>query len=338
MTISDPLVSICIPTYNRASMVHEAIQSAISQSYANLEILVVDNASSDNIREIVASYQDSRLKLVINEKNLGLFGNFNRCIELARGKYIHILHSDDAIDLTFTETCVTFLESHPSVAMTFTAADMLAGGDSKPLILAEKNLVFQAPEGFQKILLTRNFIVCPSVMVRRDVYELAGSFSLEYPFSSDYYQWLKISRRYDIAYIADARVFYRQGEHSESFRLQFTSPAGYLDTQKIYLQLLIDLGDERKRYAVELNTAFRVFIFDCLFAGFTRSDTLKAGSASLFWGIALSVWGLIQPQSFTDSVRKGLYLLVIQSAGFLMQFSWIRTVVRKILYQKTVLY
>jgi len=338
MTDSNPLVSICIPTYNRASMVREAIQSAISQSYPNLEILVVDNASSDNISEVVESFHDSHLKLFVNKKNLGLFGNFNRCIELAKGKYIHILHSDDSIDPAFTETCVSFLEEHPTVAMTFTAADMLVGGNSKSLKLAEKNLVFQAPEGFQKILLTRNFIVCPSVMVRSDVYKQVGSFSLEYPFSSDFYQWLKISRLYDIAYIADARVFYRQGEHSESFRLLFSSPAGYLDTQKIYVQLLLDLGDESRRYAVELNTAFRVFIFDCLFAGFTRSDTMKAGKSSLLWGIALSVWGLIQPQSMTDSLRKTWYLLVIQIAGFLMQFSCIRIVVRMILHRKTDLY
>jgi glycosyltransferase involved in cell wall biosynthesis len=338
MTDSHPLVSICIPTYNRASMVHEAIQSAIDQSYENLEILVVDNASSDNIKEVVESFQDSRLRLVVNEKNLGLFGNFNRCIELGKGKYIHILHSDDAIDSRFTQTCVEFLESSPSVAMTFTAAEVISGATTKSLKISDNNLIFAAPEGFRKILLTRNFIVCPSVMVRREVYEQVGSFSLEYPFSSDYYQWLKIARLYDIAYIADTRVFYRQGEHSESFRLQFTSPSGYLDTEKIYLQVLLDLGDERKRFASELKMAFRVFINDCLFAGFTRSDSMKAGSAALFWGIALGVWGLLQPQSVADSIRKAWYLLVIQVTGFLMQFSWIRAVVRKILYRKTVLY
>ena len=338
MTESHPLVSICIPTYNRASMVHEAIRSAIDQSYENLEILVVDNASSDNIREVVESFQDSRLSLIVNEKNLGLFGNFNRCIELARGKYINILHSDDAIDSRFTQTCVEFLESHPSVVMTFTAAEVISGGTTKSLKMSDNNLIFSAPEGFRKILLTRNFIVCPSVMVRREVYEQVGYFSMEYPFSSDYYQWLTISRQFDVAYVAGANVLYHQGDHSESFRLQFTSPAGYLDTQKIYLQILLDLGDNRTQYITELNAAFYTFIRDCLFAGFTRSDHMRAGNAGIFWGISLGVWGLIQPRSFVSIIKKGLYLLIIISSGLLMQVALIRMVVRKLLSGRTNLY
>lgn len=338
MTNTLPLVSICIPTYNRASMVHDAIRSALSQSYPNLEILIVDNASTDNIREVVESFHDSRVSLSINTRNLGLFGNFNRCIELAKGKYIHILHSDDSIDPKFTETCVSYFESNPSVAMTFTAAEMLTKNVSLIQKLADENIIYPAPEAFQKILMTRNFIVCPSVMVRRDVYEQVGAFSLEYPFSSDFYQWLKIARVYDIAYIANARVFYRQGEHSESFRLQYTSPAGYLDTQKIFLQVLIDIGDEAKCYAVELNTAFRVFISDCLFAGFTRTDTMKAGGTSVLWGIALGMWGLIRPQSMTDSLKKCWDLLIILVAGIGMQFSLARNLVRTIFYRKIQIY
>jgi len=98
MTEQSPSVSICIPTFNRSGMVERAIESALSQTYHDLEVIVVDNASDDNTEDVVASYADPRLKFFKNPKNLGLFGNFNRCIELSRGDLIHILHSDDYID------------------------------------------------------------------------------------------------------------------------------------------------------------------------------------------------------------------------------------------------
>ena len=87
----EPLVSICIPTYNRAGMIGRAIESALGQTHRNIEVIVVDNASSDNTDAIVAAYSDKRLTYIKNERNLGLFGNFNRCIELATGKFLHIL-------------------------------------------------------------------------------------------------------------------------------------------------------------------------------------------------------------------------------------------------------
>ena len=122
MNEQHPLVSICIPTYNRAGMVSKAIDSALAQTYTNVEVLVVDNASSDTIESLMAAYSDPRVKFHRNAHNLGMFGNFNRCIESAKGKYIHILHSDDYIDAGFTETCVAFLEAHPDVGMTFGSA------------------------------------------------------------------------------------------------------------------------------------------------------------------------------------------------------------------------
>ena len=117
-----PLVSICIPTYNRAGMIGKAIESALGQTYRNIEVIVVDNASTDNTGVVVAGYSDQRFRYVKNDRNLGLFGNFNRCIELAKGKYLHILHSDDYIDPHFTEVCIDFFRKHPSVVMTSTNA------------------------------------------------------------------------------------------------------------------------------------------------------------------------------------------------------------------------
>ena len=338
MIPSDPLVSICIPTFNRASMVADAIRSALGQSYRNIEVLVVDNASTDTILDVVATFPDPRLKLVVNPHNLGLFGNFNRCIELAQGKYVHILHSDDSIDPDFTETCVRFLEENPSVAMTFTPALFVRDQSRTLQQTFPETHIFRAPEGFCDILLKRNFIICPSVMVRKEVYSRVGPFSLDYPYSSDYYQWLKIARAYDIAYVATTKVIYRQGEHSESFRLQFMSMAGYLDTEKIYLQLLGDLGEETSRYTPELNTALYTFIKDSMFAGFTRADRIKIGNVTVIWGVCIGVWSLIPSYSVMSWIKKAISLPLILVIGILMHLSPARWLVSTVFRSRTNLY
>jgi len=334
----EPLVSICIPTYNRAGMIGRAIESALGQTYRNIEVIIVDNASSDNTDSVVASYVDERLTYIKNERNLGLFGNFNRCIELATGKFLHILHSDDYIDPDFTARCIAFFQEHPSVVMTSTRARIVGDSFEKDSACSDTNLVYPAPEGFRHLLTARSFIACPSVMIRRDIYQDVGPFSLEYPYSSDFYQWIKIAQNHDIGFVSGACVFYRQGEHSETFRFLFSSPQGYLDMLRIFIQIKIDLGKEMDLYAVEILAAQRRFIYDCLFAGFTRGDTMPGFSPSVFTGLSIACWTLEKPVSITQWFSKLLDLVVILPAGLLMCWSPTRRMVRTLFFSHKVGY
>jgi glycosyltransferase involved in cell wall biosynthesis len=330
----EPLVSICIPTYNRAGMINRAIESALGQTYRNIEVIVVDNASSDNTDAVVATYTDERLTYIKNERNVGLFGNFNRCIELATGKYLHILHSDDYIDSGFTSRCVVFFQEHPSVVMTSTTACIISDGVKKDIKCSETDFVYTAPEGFRRLLAARSFIACPSVMVIRDIYYEVGHFNPEYPYSSDFYQWLKIARHHDIGFVSGACVFYRQGEHSETFRFLFSSPQGYLDMLRMFIQLKIDLGKELDIYTVEFLAAQRRFIHDCLFAGFTRGDTMPGFSPSVFSGLSLACWTLEKPVLLPQWFGKLLDLVVILPASILMSWSPTRWIVRALFFSR----
>jgi glycosyltransferase involved in cell wall biosynthesis len=305
-----PLVSICIPTYNRAEMVGDAIQSALAQTYPAIEVLVVDNASTDETPEVVASLADPRLRFVRNEKNLGLFGNFNRCIALARGSLIHILHSDDTIPPGFTRACVDVLLAHPGVAMTFTPAVVQGAGEA-PAGGQGEDRIFPAPEGFRAILRDRGLVACPSVMVRKEVFAETGPFSMEYPYSSDLYQWLKIALRHAIARVGGTRVMYRQGTHTESYRLLFESPLGYLDTARIYGRVIGELGSDRDRFTPELNLALARFVKDSLYAMCTRRRQMKGFSPSFLAGVARSGWALIRPLSFREKAGKACLFIAI---------------------------
>jgi glycosyltransferase involved in cell wall biosynthesis len=308
-----PLVSTCIPTYNRAEMVGDAIRSALAQTYPALEVLVVDNASTDRTAEVVGSFHDPRLRYERNDRNLGLFGNFNRCIELARGSLVHILHSDDTIPPGFTEACVNLLLAHPDVAMTFTRAVVQGATETSESVHGEDR-IFPAPEGFRAILRDRGLVACPSVMVRKEVFAETGPFSMEYPYSSDLYEWLKISRRHAIALVGGTHVAYRQGIHTESYRLLFESPLGYVDTARIFARIIGELGSDRERFTPDLNLATTRFVKDCLYAMCTRRRQMQGSSPSFLAGVARSGWVLIRPLSLSDRLRKaGLSIAILAS-------------------------
>lgn len=329
-----PLVSICIPTYNRAGMIREAIDSALGQTYRNLEVIVVDNASSDDTASVVATYHDERFTYVKNDRNLGLFGNFNRCIEVAHGDYIHILHSDDSIDRDFIKLCIQFFLDHPGVKLTTTSARSIGDNGPCEVQFFDKDMIFRAPEGFKRLLGERSFIVCPSVIVHRDVYRDVGPYSLEYPYSSDFYQWLKISWNYDIGYVQGAWVNYRLGEHSESYRLLFESPAGYLDTLKIFIAIQKEFIDDNEVYTPILNTALRRFIGDCIFAAITRSDEMTGFRPAFLIGVAFTSWIMVKAKSVEDLVKKVGNLLGIIGAGVVVSISPIRRFVKGWLVRK----
>ena len=108
----NPFVTVAIPTYNRSDgYLREALESALAQDYEALEIVVVDNASTDATGTYVTSVADERVRYIRNETNLGVNGNFNACLKHARGEYFLLLHDDDRIDPDFVSTCMRALRA-----------------------------------------------------------------------------------------------------------------------------------------------------------------------------------------------------------------------------------
>lgn len=102
-----PLITIGIPTYNRADgYLRNALQSALNQTYPNIEIVVSDNCSDDNTEAVVASLNDSRIRYYRQRINIGPQNNFNFCLNQANGTYFLLLSDDDMIDTDFIETCL----------------------------------------------------------------------------------------------------------------------------------------------------------------------------------------------------------------------------------------
>src|SRR4030042_6580522 len=118
------LVSVCIPSYNGARWIREAIDSAQAQTYKPLEIVIVDDASTDNTLEIIRSYRDPRIRIEVNKKNLGPINNWNRCIKLAKGSLIKFLHQDDVLYPTCVEKMVRLFGLYQKIGLVFAQYDV----------------------------------------------------------------------------------------------------------------------------------------------------------------------------------------------------------------------
>jgi glycosyltransferase involved in cell wall biosynthesis len=108
----NPLVSILIPVYNREHPVVETIESAIHQTYTNIEIIIVDNCSTDNTWSVLQDFsrKDDRIKIFQNPENVGPVRNWKRCIDESSGEYAKILFSDDLISKDFLEEAMNVFE------------------------------------------------------------------------------------------------------------------------------------------------------------------------------------------------------------------------------------
>lgn len=215
----EPLVSVTICSYNRADMITKAIQSAIDQSYQNIEIIVVDDASTDNTEEIVKSIHSSKpIKYFRNPVNLNIAGTRNKTVEYSSGEYIAILDSDDFwIDKNKIQEQVNFLESNKDFALVGTQAKVI---DQNGNFTGEiKNHLIN--EDIQRNLLIRNQFIHSTVLYRKDKIIENNFFDKKNSPFEDYDLLLKIGRKNKLANLNIFTTVYREHSGGESKKLNF---------------------------------------------------------------------------------------------------------------------
>ncbi|PIQ13488.1 MAG: hypothetical protein CO125_01490 [Hydrogenophilales bacterium CG_4_9_14_3_um_filter_59_35] len=219
MSESLPLVSVCIPIYNAQATIGETLDSIVRQAYQNLEILVLDNASSDCTLEVVRSFSDPRIAVYGSETNIGAEANFTRSIQLAKGKYTAIYHADDVYETDMVEKQVDFLEANPVVGAVFTEARLIdeagriIGATSAPRLPKgnKRVAVLDFSVLFKAILLHANFLLCPSAMLRTAIYQNEiGHWRHDlFDSSADLDVWLRVAERHPIGILRAPLMRYR---------------------------------------------------------------------------------------------------------------------------------
>jgi len=227
------LVSIAIPTYNRAgSYLREALESALSQTYPNLEIIVLDNCSSDGTRELVEAYTDDRLKYIRHSSNIGPINNFNYGVKEARGQYFLMLHDDDLIDRDFVETCLNGAGHSTEYGMIRTGIRFI---DAQNVVVSEnRNLAggLDTTDFFRAWFENRTAIYIPNTLFNLECLRAVGGFGSKRNLTVDGVPIMKIAAKYKRLDIEDVKVSFRK--HAD----ELTFAARVKDWGEDFLDLL----------------------------------------------------------------------------------------------------
>lgn len=211
MSNEQPLVSVCIASYNHAEYVGLAIESILAQTYKNYEIIVVDDGSSDNSLEILNSYAQKfseRVQVFTHEnrENRGISITTNLAIEKSKGKYIALIGSDDIWEKNKLSLQIEVLEQNPRVGVVYSKAKTI---DSRGKVIGAI-----VGENFKKNrdqlaqIMAKDFIPAPTAVFRRECFDRLGGFD-ENLVCSDWEMWLRILAHWEMAFVDEPLVLYR---------------------------------------------------------------------------------------------------------------------------------
>jgi glycosyltransferase involved in cell wall biosynthesis len=214
----NPKVTFIVPCYKLAHLLPECINSILSQTYDDFEVLIMDDASPDNTPEVAASFNDPRVKHIRNNPNLGHLKNYNHGIGLSRGEYVWLISADDRLrSPQVLERYVKLMDRHPQMGYVFCRGVGLENGKETGILkwgdCGEGDRVWSGRK-FLVELLETNKVIAASGMVRMQCYKNITVFPLDLPYAGDWYLWCIFAFHCDVGYLAEPMVSYRLHELS----------------------------------------------------------------------------------------------------------------------------
>ncbi len=206
--MSKARVSVCIPTFNKACYLSESIASVMAQRFKDFELIVLDDASTDDTCAVVGAFHDPRLRYLRHPQNIGLAANFSRCLEVAACEYVVIFHDDDVMMHEMLEREVALLDSNSEVVFVHCAAQLID----------ERGSVFSAPPcPWPPLTQGNDFIrqywspedygvTMASVMLRRSVALRIGGFNADLKYSLDADLWQRMAFEGKVGFISDRLI------------------------------------------------------------------------------------------------------------------------------------
>jgi glycosyltransferase involved in cell wall biosynthesis len=241
-----PLVTVAISTYNRAAgYLREAYASALAQTYEPLEIVVVDNASTDATAELIAAAGDPRVRYVRNEKNIGANGNFNACLQHARGTWFLLLHDDDRIDPDFVTTTMEALEGWQGDAPPGLIRTGNRVMDADGVVVSERrNLARGGSAGDLALdwFGRRTSMYFCNTLYRTDALREAGGFRSKRELYIDVAAVFRIAARYPVLDVPDVKASFRRhgGNNGNAQSIE-----AWCDDSRYLLDLMCEAAPER---------------------------------------------------------------------------------------------
>jgi glycosyltransferase involved in cell wall biosynthesis len=266
--VTSPTVSILMTAYNRGKYIAEAIESVLASSFEDFELIIVDDCSIDSTVEVARRYlSDPRVQVHVNETNLGDYPNRNRAAELARGKYLKYVDSDDMIYPHCLEVMVNVMEQHPAAAVGFSLSqdrNRLYPFQLSPAEAFRAHFGGEGPPLFHKSPL--------GVILRKETFLSLGGFVANQGPRGDFATWLQIALRHPVVIMPDGLAWWRTHPQQESkYRVQIQAE----DIYQSYLLALAALNNlncplplnEQRELITRLKQAHRQVILRLLIRG-----------------------------------------------------------------------
>jgi glycosyltransferase involved in cell wall biosynthesis len=212
--VLNPLISVILPVYNAEKFLKESLNSILGQSYTNLEIIIINDGSSDNSQSIINSYSDDRIIYIHQEQNMGLIPSLNNAIHSAKGDFIVRMDADDIAFKNRIQLQVQYLFENPSIAIVASHAMFFEEDINTSIPNWDLDLATNTPEEIKKALIWENCIIHPSVCMRTEIaksllYDPAQKNYEDYDF------WLRVhANQLSIAKINEPLLYYRVQSNS----------------------------------------------------------------------------------------------------------------------------
>ena len=204
-----PLVSVCIPTYNRPQPLAGVLAAIFRQTYPRVEVVVTDDGDSRKTIEAIRPFLD-RIKYADNGGRLGIYGNWNRSIELSSGDLVAVYHDHDIYSPHVIEESVRPFTDHPRVGIVHTAVEMVWPDGSKSPIIHDLPPVARGTWfARRQALLFPSYVAHSAMMVRRDLYDRLGRFDESFGIAADMEMLIRVSLACDVAYVPKPLIGYR---------------------------------------------------------------------------------------------------------------------------------
>jgi glycosyltransferase involved in cell wall biosynthesis len=225
-------VSVVVPCYNYGHFLPDAVSSALDQRGLDLEVLVVDDASTDDSAEVAhrLAAADPRVRVLAHPQNKGHIATYNDGLAEVRGDYVVLLSADDLLTPDSLTRAVALLERHPSVALAYGLPVSFTGTPPTPSTRVTGWSLWSGDAWLRRVCATaRNPIVNPEVVLRRSVMDEIGGYDARHPFAADLLLWMQAARRGDVGRVNGAhQALYRV--HGQN--MTTTDFAGVLTNQR----------------------------------------------------------------------------------------------------------
>ncbi|OGL41123.1 MAG: glycosyl transferase [Candidatus Schekmanbacteria bacterium GWA2_38_11] len=257
----DHRVSVIIPTYNRAQLLAEALNSVTSQTYKDFELIVVDDGSSDNTKEVVKNF-NGEIKYLY-QKNQGVSAARNLGIREAKGEFLSFLDSDDMLERKKLEKQIDFFDKNKEAKVCYTDEIWVRNG--KRVNQMKKHAKYSG-DIFEKSL-PLCIISASSITIKKDVLTRVGLFDESLIVCEDYDLWLRISNEYPVYFIPE-KLIIKRGGHKDQLSKKYWGMDRF--RIKVLEKLLLEGGlDPSKKDATfkELEKKCEIFSKGCFKRG-----------------------------------------------------------------------